>query len=206
MGENQTSPPELYPGYAEEQRRHLERIAAIEAAAREPLPGPLLDAYANVPFEIQGFKIRPLVHYDFVMLTKLDSPLLQQLRGAKETTFSDEQAYEMVWQFSRPARVVADELNAYERNARVANPAATDAEIATAVRAAFRQRALEQVGLSLTFVEAGLLVKAVEREIIRAFTTALKFQPKVAEGANFTAPPPAAATGLAGGSITSPAS
>lgn len=211
MGENQTTPPELYPGHAAELSRHLARIAGIEAAAREPLPGPLNDAYANVPFEISGFKVRPLVHYDWVLLTKLDSPVLQHLRKvesdtAPSTPFSDEQAYELVWHFSRPCKTVAAEIAAYERDARRANPALSDGEILAGVRQRFRDRAIEEIGMVLGVVEAGLLVRAVEREIIRAFATGVKYMPRKTESENFTAPPVVPMTGSAGGSITSPAS
>jgi hypothetical protein len=211
MGEptNPAPAPELYPGHAEELRRHAERIKALERAAREPLPGPLLEVYASVPTTVAGFTIRPLVHYDFILLTRLGSPLIEHLRGTAaaktaQTGFTDEQAYEMVWQFCRPCKVVAAELAAYETAARRECPDADADRINARVREQFKARALEEIGLSLGVVEAALLVKGVEREVARAFSTAISYAPRKAEGENFTPPPTAPTTGSVGGSITSP--
>lgn len=177
---------ELYPGHAEELKRHEERIAGIEAANGAPLPGPLLAAYTRVPQTIAGLTVRPVVHYDFALLAKLDSPLLRHLRGgtAEETPFTDEEAYEIVYQFTRPIKEVAAQV-------------LTD-------RAGFRLRATEAIGMTLGTVEVNLLVKAVEREFIRSFATVIKYEPRPENGEVFT-PPPATTTASAGGSGTSAA-
>lgn len=229
---------ELYPGHAAELKKHAARVTAIEHASANPLPGPLLDAYAHVPQEIAGFKIRALVHYDFVLLKQLDSPLLQQLAAAApasaggdspagrtaaagRTPFTDEQSYDMIWQFCRHPREVRAELAAYTRQARAElaakaggasvpaslDPASVPASldpIADRVRELFRERALEEIGFQLNPVEAALLVKAVEREFIRAFSTVIKYESRPGEpGETFTPPPPQTTTASAGGSTTS---
>ena len=197
---------ELYPGHAEELRRHAARIEKLESAAGNPLPGPLLSAYAAVPFEVAGFRIRPVVHYDFVLLARLESPLMTHLRGSKSaaTPFTDEQGYDMVWHFCRPVRQVAAEIAAYESQALRESPACPPADVARRVRELFRARSVDEVGLTLGPVEVGLLVKAVEREFLRAFSTVVNYEAQAAEdGQTFTAPPARATTDSAGGLITS---
>lgn len=199
MQPDSTKPQELYPGHAAEAARHEARGAILSEANATPLPGPLLDAFAHVPEEIGGLKIRALVHYDFVLLKKLGSPLLDQLkRGAKSvqdqtaepqqtTTFSDEQSYEMILQFSRPIEAAA---------------ALVEKGVAH-----FRTTAIREIGMKLGPVESALLVKAIEKEFIRAFSTVIKYVARdpggSGEGAVFTQPPVVPKTDPAGGSTTS---
>jgi hypothetical protein len=195
--------PELYPGANADAARSAARARAIAQANADPLPGPLLDAFAHVPETIFGpggtpLTIRPLVAYDFVILRKLDSPLLAQLAKAADpstlnpqpsTTFPDESAYEMILQFTRPIR---DSVALIAKG-----------------RAAFRQTALEQIGFLLGPVEVALLIKAIEREFLRSFSTVVKYSPGQSSGDSggtvFTPPPaaPAPTTASAGGSNTS---
>lgn len=182
--------PELYPGQAAQLARRASRNAAMSAANTEPLPGPLLDAFGGVPQSIAGLTVRPLVHFDFVILRKLESPLLRQLQSAggdtskPATEFSDEQGYEMVFQFTRPAREAAAVLAKGKEE--------------------FRRRALEEIGMTLGPVEVALLIKAVEREFVRAFSTAVQYGVAAGiDGTVFTMPPADPTTASAGGSTTS---
>jgi hypothetical protein len=188
MSEQPTPAPggeELYPGHAADHARQERRAAAIAAANREILPGPLLDAFASVPEEIAGLRVRPLVHYDFVLLRKLESPLLRQADSQSKTPFGDEEGYEMVLQFTRSVKEAA--------------------ALVARGREHFRQQALEQIGMRLGPVEVGLLVKAVEREFLRAFSTVIQYSPTSdgnTGGTVFTPPPADPTTASAGGSTT----
>lgn len=184
-------PAELYPGAAADLARKAERDARTAAANASVLPGALAAAFASEHATIGGLTVRPVVHYDFVILRQLGSPLLTQLGGAisaeARTPFDDEQGYEMVWQFTRPIREVIAAL--------------------AQGRDHVREIALETIGLTLGPVEVALLVKAVENEFLRAFATVVKYgsPPAEGDGTVFTAPPAAArTTASAGGSTTSP--
>jgi len=185
---------ELFPGHAAELARRERRVAATAQANADPLPGPLADVFGHVPQTIAGLTVRPLVHYDFVLLKKLGSPLLDQLskvgsgdEGKSETPFTDEQGYEMIYQFTRPAKLAAAVL--------------------ARGREVFAQAALEEIGMSLGPVDVAALVVAVQREFVRAFSTAVKYgspAPDVESGTVFSVPPAEApATASAGGSIIS---
>lgn len=65
--------------------------------------------------------------------------------------------------------------------------------------------ARRDIGMRLGPVEVALLVKMVERAVVEAFSTALKYAAKDQGSGDevFTTPPAAPETGSAGGSITS---
>ena len=190
---------ELYPGFRKEARAAAKRAQGMSEAAAEPLPGPLREAFAPEPVQAGGLRVRPLVHYDFVILRRLDSPLLKQLaaaadkaRGRKksanaETPWTDEDGYEMIYQFTRPAEEVA----------------AFFARYGVQARARFREVALREIGFKLGPVEVAALIPAVVSAFMNAFSTRVKFEPKDPGGdGGFQSPPPGA-TASAGGSITS---
>ena len=184
---------EPYPGYDAE-RRQTERRDALRVAARaEPLPGPLLDAFAGVPEEIAGFRLRPVVHYDFVLLRLLDSPILKHLAGNAEresgpTPLTDDDSYVLIYQLSQPIQVWVDWWEKHPDRPRAA--------------AAFRRLARAEIGLKHGPLEVALLIRAAEREIVRAFSTVVKYAPKETSG-DFLSPPAPKETASAGGSITS---
>jgi hypothetical protein len=155
------------------------------AANAEVLPGPLAEAFMP-RLAMPGLQVRPLVHFDLVILKRLDSPLLRQLSATKrrKTAFSDEQGYEMVLQFTRPVQEVEALLEKHGT-------------------AGFRKLAKREVGMSLGPLEVGLLMRAVEEEFVRAFSTVVKYAGKSdGEGGEmgFTSPrTPAPPTGSAGG-------
>ena len=124
---------------------HVRDTGLREQAHKEPLPGALFDAFAAVPEQIAGLRVRPLCHYDFVILRRLDSPLLRQLVGAKaskqRTAYNDEDGYSMVYQFTRPAAEIADWFNKFP-NAHKAAPA-------------FRKLARAEIGMKLGPIEVG---------------------------------------------------
>jgi hypothetical protein len=201
--QNPTQPAELFPGHHAQLDRRAATDAAFAQAAAVPLPGPLLDAFlppdpVSVPtIDGQTLTIRRLVHFDFVLLQRLDSPLITQLRASAEaaakrlpqpkTDYTDEQSYEMVYQFTRPVLEAAKTL--------------------ARGREAFRQTALEQIGIRVGPVEMGLLIQGCIQEVIRSFSTVIKYTTPAPDGSIvFPPPPPAQTTASGGGSITSAAS
>jgi hypothetical protein len=188
-----TGRKELYPGQQREAKAAAERAQAMREAAAEPLPGPLAEAFAHLPDQVAGLRVRTVVHYDFIILRALKSPLLDHLAAAakgrkKASPFSDEQGYEMIYQFTRPA----EELAALFEKHGASFPKE------------FRRLARREVGFRLGPVEVGLLTKMVEQAFVAAFSTHLQFAAKEPDpGGQVFTPPPAATTGSAGGSNTS---
>ena len=143
---------------------------AQRIANADPLPGALAAAFAGTA-TIGGLQVRKLVHYDFVLLKRMNSPLLAQLSGKggkkKGTPFTDDQGYEMIWQFTRPCEVVEGALNKLGVSG-------------------FRAMAKREIGLTLGPMETMLLVKAVEGEFVRSFSTCLKHGAPEKEGGGET--------------------
>ena len=185
---------ELPPGLTQAQvDAYLRTLEVREEAHKTPLPGPLLEAFAGLPTEVAGLRVRSLCHFDFIILHRLDSPLLRQLesnKGRKRfTPYNDEEGYAMVYQFTRPAAQIAEWFDKF-----------SDAKKAAA---AFRKIARAEIALKLGPIEVGLLVKAVEREFVAYFSTAIKYEPKESPDGSFPSPPAPQQTGSAGGSVTS---
>ncbi|HOC55131.1 MAG TPA: hypothetical protein PKI20_05895 [Verrucomicrobiota bacterium] len=186
---------EPYPGFGKEAQAHAARARALRRAAADPLPGPLADAFGPLPETVSGLRVRPVVHYDFVVLRALKSPLLDHLAGASNarrkpaSPFSDDQGYEMVLQFTTPPEQLADLMDQH----------------GPSFPKWFRRQARQRIGFRLGPVQVALLVKLVEQAFIAAFKTVLEFTEKPSDNAPFTSPP-APSTASAGGSTTSAAS
>jgi len=190
----------------ERQQSQMHAGAALSAqAAARPLPGPLAAAFAGQPQEVAGLRVRQPRHYDFVALQVLDSPLLKEFEAAAKaarlkalgkkirrrpaTPWTDEQGYEIIYQFTRPADELVALVQAPDRQAAVK---------------AYRDRALREIGLKLGPVEVAMLVAAVSREFETYFSTWLRYQSKAQGSAGetvFSTPPPG--TAPVGGSTTS---
>jgi hypothetical protein len=189
----------------ERQQRSLQADAGLAAqACARPLPGALAGAFAPQVREIAGLRVRAPRHYDFVALQVLDSPLLKEFQAAAKasrlkalgkkvkrrppTPWTDEQGYEIIYQFTRPAEELLALVQAPDRKRAVAE---------------YRQRALREIGLQLGPVEVALLVSAVSREFDAYFSTWVRYESKPAGGGGetvFTTPPPG--TVPVGGSTT----
>lgn len=184
---------EPYAGFNKEAQAHAARSRALRDAAADPLPGPLAGAFGPLPETVAGLRVRPVVHYDFVVLRALKSPLLDHLRAQVKkkaaSQFSDDQGYEMVLQFTTPAEQLAEFMEQH----------------GPAFPKWFRRQARSRIGFALGPVQVALLVKNVERAFVAAFSTVLEFAEKKPESAHFTSPP-APPTASAGGSTTSAAS
>lgn len=97
-----------------------------------------------------------MVHYDLVVLRKLNSPVIEQLSRATAgdntpTPFTEEQGYEMVLLFTVLPREAAEFI-------------AKGPE-------AFRQEALERIGFQVGPLQLYELVAAIAREFERGFST-----------------------------------
>ena len=182
---------EPYAGFTAEAEARAGVAQEFREAAADPLPGPLAAAFEGLPEAVAGLRVRKMVHYDFALLRRLNSPLLRQMagtngkKGKKGTAFTDEQGYEMVWQFTRPCEEVESALDKLGVSG-------------------FRKLTKREIGFGLGPVEVALRVKMVEREVLRSFLTALKYTEKDKGSGEtvFTRPPAVPVTGSAGGSIT----
>ena len=181
----------LPPGVTQAQiERHSRRVSATAEASADPLPGPLADAFPTVDIIVHGIHVRPVVAADFPILRKLQSPRYRQMLEAAKppelrtpTEFTDEDGWEMIYQFTNPALAV---------------------ELALAQgRAHFRRIAHEQIGMRMNPFIAAQVAEAVGEQMKRSYETALRYKAAGEAKEVFTAPPPASTTASAGGSITS---
>ena len=183
---------EPYPGYTAEAQAHAARQQALREASADPLPGPLAAAFAPTHPTIAGLTVRPVVHADFVILKKLNSPILATLTGRKakpgaaaprQSALTDDSTYDLIYQFTRPCQDVEREVDKLGPKD-------------------FRAKARLAIGYTLGPVEVLLLAKAIEAEFTRAFSTLIGYAAKAPSDGSFTAPPPTP-TASAGGSTTS---
>jgi hypothetical protein len=188
-------PSEPYPGYHAEIAARTAKDQAYREASANPLPGPLTEAFASLPENVAGLRVRKMVHYDFVLLRIIKSPLLEQLartRGGKRglTRWSDDQGWEMIWQFTRPPEVVHAWLSRQPPARAAAN---------------YREMCRREIGFTLGPVEGALLVRLVQKAFVEAFSTVLQYIPRDdgsgATTQSFQTPP--AGTASAGGHDTS---
>lgn len=179
--EGETTKQELFPGAEAEFARRMRRESAKGQGKLNPLPGALTSAFADVPEVVGGLQVRPLVHYDFVILKRLSSPFLPAFLGQEEVQYTEEQGYEFVWQFTRPVMEVK--------------------HVVELGRQAVTNEAVKEIGMKVGPRDLTLLMKAVIREFIRAFCTAVEYQqtPTEGNGTVFSAPPASQTTGSVGG-------
>lgn len=186
---------EFPKGYVE---RATQLIQGNAAAAADPLPGPLLDAYLPEPFQAAGLELRPVVPSDIAMLKRLKSPLIELMKqsaaahalpdsGAApepKVEFGDEEVWELVYLWTHAPR---------ENRALLAKGAP-----------AFREAAMAMAdGLPMAVATQGReIMNAIVGNYLRAFSTRLAHAPAASGEGNFPKPPAHGATASAGGSIT----
>jgi hypothetical protein len=175
-----------------EAERFRTQLGHQERAAAEPLPGPLAQAFAGGPLTHAGVTLRPMVASDIVILKQLRSPLYLRLiehakaeEERKGIEFTDEEGFEMIYQFAVPLRQVRDEL--------------------AKGREFFRSQAVERIGDQVNPADLKLLSELVVLNLANAFSTAVNYGNKTTgEGESFfTKPPAPLKTDSAGGSVTS---
>jgi hypothetical protein len=84
---------------------------ASDRAVSDPLPGALADAFLEGDIHVGDVLVRKMVASDYVLFKFLDSPILRQfLELAKpqdkmeEIAYTDEEEWEMCWQFTHSPR------------------------------------------------------------------------------------------------------
>ena len=163
------------------------RDEAMARAARLPLPGPLLAAFdppACPTARALGLEIRAPVASDFIVLQRIESPLLKL--GQEGLTIAEEEAAEIVWQFTTPVKRVRQELSKG--------------------RAAFRECAVEAIMDRLSPMEVSAIITEVRETYLAWLSTVVPYE-EVEQGGevNMDFPQPPAGTVPAGGSTMSPA-
>lgn len=172
---------------AEQLAAHEQRIEARQAAAGDPLPGPLLDAFFPAAMKVAGLELRPVVAYDLTFLKKIDSPLYRYLlelekplEERKVVAFEDDDIWEILFVLTRPPAEVARVLRQG--------------------REVFRAEALAVTAYVLPMVSRPLAEKAITEHFASAFATSVGYSPTPTEGGQvFTMPPAARPMGSAGG-------
>lgn len=182
--------PELYPGHRAEQQRQGRRHAAMAAAAAEPFPGPLKDAFAAGPIRLGDYTVREFVPMDAAILRRIDSPFYRQIleilkpkEQRQPTPVADADEWAVIYLFTRSCAEAESKLNEGA------------AAFAQAARAAFAHNPRVNLGLYQELAEA------CAGRIVAAFHTALAYKSARADGDGtvFTRPPARRRTGSAGG-------
>ena len=139
----------------------VEQMARARAAA-DPLPGALSDAFLKDSIKIaDGVWVRRVVASDWKILKALDSPIFRQMLefqkpedAREETVFSDEEQWEMCWQFTHTPKenreLIAQGRKAY---AETAETWADSAELS----------------------QMPLIIDAITKQLIRSFQTSLQY-------------------------------
>lgn len=182
--------PELPEGItAEQMDRHLKRQEGIMRAQMDAVPGPLADAFAGDVPKFCGLTLREVVPTDLGLLKRLDSPLhremLQLAKPVEERVspeFADEDVWELLYLFTRPARAARATLAMGRPQFREAALAFADALPPEAIG-----RRAE-------------LMAIVSQLWLRAFSTLVEHAPPPSADGSFPPPPPTTAS--AGGSVS----
>jgi hypothetical protein len=157
-------------------------------ANMEPLPGPLADAFGP-PIVIHGITVRPVVHYDLVILRQLNSPLYLHMlemgkpdNERKEIKYSDDDGYLLVHQFTNPIAVIREQLERGHDYLKACALAGTAYRLPPVVMAA--------------------LIPAVLESFKRSFEPAIKYGEEKKDGESFSQSPKVPKMASAGGSTT----
>lgn len=112
------------------------------------------------PIQVGPFTVRPYVPFDMVVLRKLDSPLIRQMRemskpeaDRKPTHFDDEEEFVLIYQFITPLPEVRKLI-------------AKGPDV-------FREKAFERIGCNpqINPLLCAQLIKAVSETFLRAFSS-----------------------------------
>jgi hypothetical protein len=188
---NDTETPAHLIGLSEEEiNRHVAEVSATKEAMSVPLPGPLKTAF-GIPVRMVGkTAVRSPVAIDFAFLQQLDSPLLRQMAEAAKpvelrqpTKFTDQDAYDIVYQFTRNINDV-------------------EGVLATGVES-FRATTRQVIGRQMNPFVVNRIVEVVGELFAESYITALKYMGSEDGGKDFPAPPAERTMDSAGGSTTS---
>ena len=152
MGNDNLDPTAVQRQLADDARRR---------AAADPLPGPMAQVFLENSITIGSHTIRRIVLSDWAILRGLKSPIIAQmlelqkpLETREEVPYSDEDGWEMIWQFSH-------------------TPSENRALLAKG-RDAYREQAITEIGDKIEVGQGALIVEAVQRQIMASFATAQK--------------------------------
>ena len=156
---------------------HVLRVAAAPIANADPLPGPLLEAFDNVPIKVGQFEVRPVVAADWLILKRLNSPLYRQAIETESVPIetSDDDGIEIIYQFTRPAKEVR-------------------AVLAQGLEH-FKEQAKQAIADECNMAQLEELIAAVRIQLQRTYTTALAYVQEKESGSvdrNFQGQPKAA--------------
>lgn len=179
---------EFPPGYLD---RATQVIQGSHAAAADPLPGPLLEAFLPEPLRAAGFNLRDVVASDWAILRKLDSPILKELQGLAlnpdlpkpEVHYDEEDIWELLFLWTRPVREVRALL----------------AKGRPQFREAVLQLTADTFPASIAN-ERQTILEVLAKNLFRSLSTRLGHAPAGDDGPGFPKAPPQTAS--AGGSVT----
>lgn len=141
-----------------------------KAAMSDPLPGSLSLAFPLPDKKVGTFAVRAPVAYDWTLLKALNSPIhrkILELNGDKangETEFTDEEAWDICYQFTRPCKEV-------------------DRVFCNGGAKAIREASKELFAFNLQSFEIKPIVEAVIKQISLTWETAMKYSAEKDEDA-----------------------
>ncbi len=197
------------------------KLAAMQAAASIPLPGPAADAFAAEPPNIFGIQLVPITASHIVLLQRLDNPFLKSIRllfqhgaekGKKEKkrilaklaklNISPEDTFEVLYLFAHPAPHTREMLATSKSPSDLPpgkSPSVALAKEGQALgRALLRTAALDLADRLPPLPNLIETIQAVlTAHYIQSFCTAIGFQPATTGGPPESFPSPAAPTSTA---------
>lgn len=142
---------------------------AVEQSAESlsnatPLPGALAKAFPLPELKVGAFSVRAPRAYDWTLLKAINSPIHRQilemanaLSDKKDVDFTDEEGWDICYQFTRSCREV-------------------DAVYCAGGHAALRAKAKEIFAFELETVQIAEIVKAVILQIANTWETAMSYK------------------------------
>lgn len=144
-------------------REHQVGQMAATRAQADPLPGPLAHAFGPNAIKIGGgIWVRKMVASDYPILKALDSPIFRMMTELAtsadkpdDVTFTDEEEWQMCWQFTNPVKRVRETL-------------------ALGVQT-LKDLARQEIGDTLPPEVVKLITPAIMEQLKRNITTALQY-------------------------------
>jgi hypothetical protein len=204
-----------YPGYARELAAMQDKIRKANAAHDNPLPGPLLEAFAGEPVRLHGFTLQPVTMGLVALLKRLQSPLLAVVQVMREELTREDGADESTPELAartrearlaaaniRIAALSADDEALVETIFAFVHPVDRVRSLLNAGRDKFREAALAEIADKLHPLQVMELQQAVAAHYAGSFATAVQYEARQekADGTVFTPPPAGPTTVSAGGS------
>lgn len=139
------------------------RDEANRRAAATPLPGALADAFLTDAIQItDNLFVRRVVASDWSILQWLDSPIYKMILEVQkedalreEVTYTDEEEWEMVWQFTHAPKDVR--------------------ALKAKGREVFKETCANEIGDAYSLVVTKKVVEAISKQILSSFDTKIGF-------------------------------